>query len=67
MTVDISKLEAFFKDRELPETHKLSKCETITNVKTFVTTHIATVKALNGREVVVPYVERLRLLAKQLK
>lgn len=67
MTVDISKLEAFFKDKELPETHKLSKCETITDVKTFAATHIATIKALNGRDVVMPYVERLRLLAKQIK
>lgn len=67
MTVDINKLEAFFKDKDLPETHKLSKCETITDTKKFVGTHIATIKSLNGKNVVVPYIERLRLFAKQLK
>lgn len=67
MNVDIQKLEAFFKDRELPNTLKLSKWETVINTRKFVDTHITTIKALNGKDVVAPYVDRLRKFAMLIK
>jgi hypothetical protein len=66
MTVDIDKLEAFFNGRQLPETHTLSECETITDCQLFVETHIAIIKALNGSPIIQPYLERLRKFAIQI-
>lgn len=56
----LSELEVFFKDRPLPAGPiRLSVCETITNPKLFVSSHIAVARANMGINTYAPYVSRL--------
>lgn len=64
---NIAKMEAFFKDRELPTTFRLSSYELILDPKRFVDSHIKTVKAMNGKDVVKPYYDRLQRFAKAIQ
>ena len=46
---------------------KLNKSETIENCKEFITNHLATVKANNGRKTFEPYLNRLSEIKTILK
>lgn len=57
----VADLEKFFSAKELPtDPVKLNDWTTITDVRLFTETHLATVKAHNGAERYAPYYERLR-------
>lgn len=63
----INELELFFESNALPTPPvKLNPCSTITNVSLFIESHIATVKANNGKETFLPYLHRLQELKKYL-
>ncbi len=56
----IEELESFFISLEAPERAiELNKGATITDLKKFVDSHLATVKANNGNRAFLPYLERL--------
>jgi len=64
---DISELEAFFIDIALPDKPiKLDQCSTVTNVRRFIKSHLATVKEYNGVRSFEPYLNRLQTLKQQL-
>ncbi|MFZ5978989.1 MAG: DUF6965 family protein [Bacteroidota bacterium] len=60
---DITELENYFANIELP-THsvKLNGCSTITNCSSFIESHLATVKANNGKQTFLPYLNRIQEL-----
>ena len=61
--VEISELEAYFASVEIPsQLVKLSQCITITNVPLFIESHLSIVKANNGRDLFLPYLNRLQTL-----
>lgn len=57
----ITELENYFEGIELT-THpiKLNECSTITNCSLFIESHLATVKANNGKRTFLPYLNRLQ-------
>ena len=60
---DITELESYFAEIALPtQPVKLNRCSTITNCSLFIESHFATVKANNGNETYLPYIDRLREL-----
>jgi len=64
---DISELENYFKGITLPTRHvKLNPYSTITNVPLFIESHFATVKANNGKQTFLPYLNRLQELKQVL-
>lgn len=61
--VEISELEAYFATVEIPaQPVRLNECTLITNVPLFIESHLSTVKANNGRNVYLPYLNRLQTL-----
>ena len=65
---EIKELEDFFKSIKLPKVPiKLNKSETIENCKEFITNHLATVKANNGKRTFEPYLNRLSEIKTILK
>lgn len=64
---DIAELENYFASIELPtQPVKLNECSTITNCSLFIESHLATVKANNGKETFLPYLNRLQELKQVL-
>ena len=59
---NISELETFFASVNLPDTVILSQCETIVDVPKFISTHLSAVKANEGKDTFIPYLERLNKL-----
>ncbi len=67
-TKQITALESFFKSVELPtEPIRLSKGETITDVNKMIKSHLVTIKTYNGKQVGLPYLDRLEKLKLILK
>tara|TARA_B110001469_G_C9583687_1_gene289513 strand:+ start:57 stop:869 length:813 start_codon:yes stop_codon:yes gene_type:complete len=65
---EIKELEDFFKSIKLPdEPIKLNSSATIKNNKDFITNHLVTVKANNGRKTFEPYLNRLKSLKYKLQ
>lgn len=63
----ITELENYFASIELPTQHvMLNSYSTITNCSLFIETHIATVKANNGKQTFLPYLNRLQELKQVL-
>jgi len=60
---DIAELEKYFAETP-PPSHpvKLNRCSTITNCSLFIESHFATVKANNGKQTFLPYLNRLKEL-----
>lgn len=63
---DLKELEQFFKVAKLPDTIKLNKCSTVTNLPLFIESHLSIVKTQNGNSRYIPYLDRLELLKKIL-
>ncbi len=64
---DIAELENYFASIELPtQPVKLNRWSTITDCSLFVESHLATVKANNGKETFLPYLNRLQELKQVL-
>lgn len=62
-SIEISELEAYFAAVELPKQPiRLNQCTIISNVQLFIDSHLSTVKANNGRNVFLPYLNRLQTL-----
>ena len=60
---DIEVLEDYFKNKEPPtQPIRLNKCTVINDVSLFVDSHLATVKANNGNQTFLPYLNRLEEL-----
>ena len=65
---NIIEIENYFKSIEIPkQAVKLNKCTTITNCDMFIDSHIKTVKANNGKETFLPYLDRLKDLSQLFK
>jgi hypothetical protein len=64
---DIEQLEDYFAGID-GQTHQvqLNPCSTVTNVSLFIKSHIATVKANNGKRTFLPYLHRLQELKQVL-
>jgi hypothetical protein len=64
---DISELKTYFESIELPtKSIKLNQCSTVINLPLFIESHFATVKANNGKQTFLPYLNRLQELKKVL-
>jgi hypothetical protein len=64
---DITELENYFAGIAVPaQLLKLNECSTITDCSLFIESHIATVKANNGKRTFLPYLKRLQELKQQL-
>ena len=64
---DIAELENYFASIELPtQPIKLNRWSTITDCSLFIESHLATVKANNGKETFLPYLNRLQELKQVL-
>lgn len=64
---DISELNAFFENITITNKPvKLNQSTIIINCQTFIESHLATVKANNGKETFIPYLNRLKLLREVL-
>ena len=64
---EINELEKYFAGVSLPQHPiKLNHCTTITKVSAFIESHIATVKAYNGKRTFLPYLNRLQELKQVL-
>ena len=58
---EFAELENYFAGIEPPtQPVKLNNCSTITDCSLFIETHLATVKANNGKETFLPYLNRLQ-------
>ena len=65
---DIKELEAYFKKAALPtEPIKLNAYSTIKDGPLFIKSHLATVKANNGKITYLPYLNRLKELKEFLR
>ncbi len=63
----IKELENFYKNATLPaKPIKLNDCETVTDAKQFIESHIETVRANNGKRTFLPYLNRLQGLKQVL-
>ena len=63
----ISELESYFASIELPtQPIRLNQCSVITDCSQFIKSHIATVKANNGKRTFLPYLKRLQELKEVL-
>ncbi len=64
---EITELEKYFNTATLQALPvKLNQCITITNIPLFIQSHITTVKANNGKQTFLPYLNRLQELKKYL-
>jgi hypothetical protein len=64
---DITELENYFAGLTLPtQPIKLNRCSTIKDCSLFIKSHFATVKANNGKQTFLPYLNRLRELKQVL-
>ena len=64
---DITELENYFTGIKLPtQPIRLNKCSTIVNCALFIASHFATVKANNGKQTFLPYLNRLEELRNNL-
>jgi hypothetical protein len=64
---DIAELETYFANIQLPtQPVKINDCSTIVNCSLFIESHIATVKANNGKRTFLPYLNRLQTLKHKL-
>jgi hypothetical protein len=64
---DITDLENYFTGIVIPNHPlKLNRCSTITNCSLFIESHLANVKANNGKRTFLPYLKRLQELKKVL-
>ena len=64
---DIAELENYFASIELPtQPVKLNRCSTITDCSLFIESHLAIVKANNGKRTFLPYLNRLQELKQVL-
>ncbi|RXG21251.1 DUF6965 family protein [Leeuwenhoekiella marinoflava] len=64
---DIAELENYFTNMKLPtQPLKLNESSTITDCSLFVKNHLSTVKANNGKQIYLPYLNRLQELKKAL-
>jgi hypothetical protein len=64
---NITELEKYFTEIALPtQPVKLSKYNTIKNCSLFIESHFATVKANNGKQTFLPYLNRLKELKKSI-
>jgi len=64
----ISNIETYFSNIEIPTTPiKLNKWSIITNCALFIESHLATVKANNGKHTYLPYLNRLHELKKVIE
>jgi hypothetical protein len=64
---DITELENYFAGITLPtQPIKLNRCSTIKDCSLFIKSHFATVKANNGKQTFLPYLNRLRELKQVL-
>ena len=64
---DIAELENYFASIELPtQPVKLNGCSTITDCSLFIESHLAIVKANNGKQTFLPYLNRLQELKQVL-
>jgi hypothetical protein len=64
---DITELENYFTNIELPtQPVKLNRCSTIINCSLFIDSNFATVKANNGKQAFLPYLNRLKELKQVL-
>ncbi len=59
---NVAELESFFKTATIPSGFKINKCASITDVRSFIDSHLQTVKAQNGKRTYLPYLMRLREL-----
>lgn len=58
---EIAELETYFANIELPtQPVKLNECSTITNCSLFIESHLARVKANNGKDIFLPELNRLQ-------
>ena len=70
--IKFAEVEAFFKDYEFTDDEiELSVCETVTNIKTFVESHLAIIRNNQGKSVdqrrpLMPYWNRLIFMYKAL-
>jgi len=64
---EITELENYFAEITLPtQPTKLNKCSTIINCSLFIESHFTTVKANNGKQTFLPYLNRLQELKQVL-
>jgi hypothetical protein len=56
---EIRELEEFFASRTLPEKVRLNSWSIIVDTRLFVEFHMSMVKAHNGNDLFLPYIERL--------
>ncbi len=64
---DIAELETYFVNIKLPtQPVKLNRCSTITDCSLFIESHFTTVKANNGKQIFLPYLNRLQELKQVL-
>ena len=64
---DIAELENYFAGIELPtQPIRLNQCSVITDCSQFIKSHLATVKANNGKRTFLPYLKRLQELKEVL-
>jgi hypothetical protein len=65
---EIKELEAYFKETAIPtEPFKLNQYSTIKDCSLFIKSHLATVKANNGKPTYLPYLDRLQELKEFLQ
>lgn len=64
---EIEELDQFFSSVKLPASIKLNLCSTITDINLFISSHLETVKAQNGNNRFIPYLDRLNELKSILK
>lgn len=65
---EIAQLEKYFLGIELPKDPvRLNACSTITNISLFIKSHLAAIKANNGKRTALPHLERLQSLKEILK
>lgn len=55
---EVEELEKYFKKKKLPETIKLNNCTTI-KCSQFVDSHLSVLKANNGKQTFLPFLNRL--------
>lgn len=61
--LELSELESYFSEMQLPaENVRLDQCTTVTNVSSFIESHLSTTKANNGKRAFLPYLHRLQKL-----
>ena len=64
---EITELENYFAEITLPtQPVKLNRCSTVTNCSLFIESHFTTVKANNGKQTFLPYLNRLQELKQVL-